>query len=100
MIGFDHFWATYPRRHGRILGRGLCEKRWRKLSLEDKRAAYRGARNYATDVVAGLTIAKDPDRWLRDRLWTDWLEVAVHTPGQDRTYNDPEIPYDPDRDDR
>jgi hypothetical protein len=72
--GFDHFWRVYPRRNGRIIGRALCEKRWVKLTLDERRAAYRGAQAYRADVDAGKTIAKDPDRWLRDRIWTDWLD--------------------------
>jgi hypothetical protein len=77
MIGFDHFWQAYPRRNGRRLGKGLSEKRWVKMTLEDKRAAYRGAKNYAIDCDAGRNIAKDPDRWLRDRLWEDWQDQEV-----------------------
>ena len=77
MVGFDHFWEAYPKRNGRKLGRGLCEKRWVKMSLNDKRAAYRGAVNYAKDCDGGLTIAKDPDRWLRDGLWEDWQEQVT-----------------------
>lgn len=96
--GFDHFWAIYPRRNGRIIGKGLCEKRWMKLSLDDRRAAYRGARNYRADVDAGLTIAKDPDRWLRDRLWMDWQESPEDPPRGQATCNPADaIPYDPDR---
>jgi hypothetical protein len=72
MLGFDFFWKTYPKRNGRLIGKSLCQKRWLSMSLEDRRGAYRGARNYAEDVDAGKTIAKDPDRWLRDRLWEDW----------------------------
>jgi hypothetical protein len=95
MIGFDKFWSVYPRRNGRILGRGLCEKRWVKLPIEDKRLAYRGAQNYGADVKAGLTIAKDPDRWLRDKLWTDWLEAAS-APTSGGTITTQEVPYDPE----
>ncbi len=75
--GFAEFWSAYPRRNGKIIGRSLCVKRWEKLSLEDRRAAWRGAKNYGGAVSAELTIAKDPDRWLRDRLWEDWQEPAV-----------------------
>jgi DNA-binding transcriptional ArsR family regulator len=92
--GFDVFWSTYPKRNGRLIGRGPCEKRWRKLSLDNRRAAYRGAKNYAADVAAGLTIAKDPDRWLRDKLWTDWQDATISQP---LTLNSQEVPYDPDR---
>ncbi len=75
--GFSEFWSAYPTRNGKRLGRGLCEKRWKAMALEAKRAAWRGARNYALAVGDGLTIAKDPDRWLRDKCWEDWQEPAT-----------------------
>ena len=79
MLGFDHFWTVYPKRNGRRIGKSLCVKRWPTLSLDDKRAAYRGAVNYAEDVANDKTIAKDPDRWLRDRCWEDWqTELATY----------------------
>ncbi len=75
--GFDKFWPVYPQRNAKKVGKGVCEKIWARLSLEDRRAAYRGARNYAKAVADGLTLAKDPERWLRGRCWVDWQEPAV-----------------------
>lgn len=74
LLGFDQFWEVYPRRNGKRLNRGVAEKVWVKLSLEDRRAAYRGAVIYARAVAAEQQIAKDPDRWLKHRLWTDWQD--------------------------
>lgn len=74
LAGFEEFWGTYPMRNGKRIGRGLCENRWRKLSQQDRTAAFVGATNYATACRRGLQIAKDPDRWLRDRLWEDWQD--------------------------
>lgn len=93
LYGFDFFWETYPKRNGRRIGRGLCEKRWVKLSLGERRDAYRGALNYAKDCDLGLTIAKDPDRWLRDRLWQDW---QLTTPVKSTTVTTPEDPTNED----
>ena len=67
--GFDDFWSGYPSRRGRKVGKSKCLDRWRKLSLDDRRAAWRGAVNYAAEIG---DFAKDPERWLRDRLWEDW----------------------------
>jgi hypothetical protein len=75
-----HWWPTYPARNGKKLGKAKTLARWRKLSLDDQRAALRGARHYAAACEQGLTIAKDPERWLRDRCWLDWQEPA--TPDQ------------------
>jgi hypothetical protein len=76
-IGFDYFWNTYPMRNGRRIGKHPCQNRWAKMPMDDRRAAYRGAVNYNTAVKNGETLAKDPDRWLRDRLWEDWLHEEV-----------------------
>lgn len=74
--GFQDFWDAYPKRNGRRLGRAKCEVRWKKLDLDTRRAAWRGARHYCADVDAGLQIAKDPERWLRDRCWEEWQEPS------------------------
>lgn len=87
LYGFDHFWAVYPARNGRKVGKGLCQKRWRKMNLDDRRAAYRGALNYAVEVG---DFAKDPDRWLRDRLWESY-QGAPETQAEESGY-DPDDP--------
>jgi hypothetical protein len=94
LTGFNEFWGTYPRRNGRIIGKEKCQTRWKKYSLGTRRAAWRGAKNYAMDCDSGLTIAKDPDRWLRDRSWEDWQEPTVNT--KEATKVTQEVPFDPD----
>lgn len=74
LYGFDQFWGVYPPRNGKRLERGKAEVQWRKMVLDDRRAAWRAAKNYARAVEAGLTIAKDAHRWLRDRCWADWMD--------------------------
>ncbi len=76
LLGFDEFWEIYPKRNGKRLGRGDSEERWKKLSETDLHAAIDGACNYAAACNGGLTIAKDPMRWLRDKCWVDWQEPA------------------------
>lgn len=77
LLGFDHFWSAYPERHGKKLGKGKCQQRWVKIALADRRNAFRGAVNYAKAVADHLTIAKDPERYLRDRVWEDWQIPAT-----------------------
>ena len=78
LLGFDQFWAAYPMRGGRRRGRGLCETRWKKLTLTERRAAYRGAVHYGIERPDGAEIsAADPDRWLRDRRWEDYQDAVV-----------------------
>jgi hypothetical protein len=76
LLGFAEFWETYPKRNGKRLGRGDCEERWKKLGTDDRSAIVVGVRHYATACDGGLTIAKDPMRWLRDKCWVDWQEPA------------------------
>ncbi len=74
---FEDFWQTYPKRNNKRLGRGTCETLWEKLNPEDRSAALVGAMNYADAVGLDLTIACDPERFLRRRAWEDWQEPAV-----------------------
>jgi hypothetical protein len=80
LLGFAEFWAIYPKRNGKRLGRRLCEGLWAKLPLEDRRAAWRGAHHYADAVEVDLTIAKDPERFIKHRVWEDWQEPATPDP--------------------
>lgn len=75
-LGFEAFWEVYPKRNGKKVGRRICEQQWARLSLADRRAAWRGAVHYADSVDRGLTIAKDPERFLKHRVWEDWQEPA------------------------
>lgn len=73
---FDDFWPSYPKRNGKRLGKPKAFERWKRLSPDDRRAALVGARFYAAACDRGLNIAKDPERWVRDRCWEDWQEPA------------------------
>jgi hypothetical protein len=81
LIGFDHFWNAYPQRNGKRLGRGICEGKWSKMNLDERRAAYHGAVHYAAACEAGLQGAMDPERFLAHRRWVDWQTPAVPGPG-------------------
>lgn len=74
---FTAWWATYPRRNGKRVGRGEALRVWSRLKPAERGAAQIAVRNYAAAVADDMTIAKDPHRWLRARCWEDWLEPAV-----------------------
>lgn len=76
LLGFPEFWEQYPKRNGKREGRGKAEQVWRRLSYEERKAAWRGARHYGSACDSGLTIAADAFRWLRDRRWEDWQDPA------------------------
>lgn len=69
----DHFWPAWPRRHGRRNGKAPALARWKKLSLSDQRLALKGAKRYAEHCQQTGTYAMDAARWLKDRLWEEWL---------------------------
>jgi hypothetical protein len=78
--GFEHFWTAWPARGGKRLYRSKAEALWMRLSLRDRRAAYRGAVHYAQACAAGTQGAMDAFRWLRDRSWGDWQEAPTGGP--------------------
>lgn len=93
--GFDAFWNAYPKRNGKRIGRSQCEQKWKTLSPEDRADAYIGAANYSQACEKGLTLAKDPERFLKGRVWVDWLDG----PGapDNRNGSGPRAPIDTDR---
>jgi hypothetical protein len=58
---FEQFWTIYPERDGRKRGKANALLEWRKLTVEQRRRAYVGARNLA----ASDDVPKDPERFLR-----------------------------------
>lgn len=72
----EHFWPAWPSRNGKKLSKSKALGYWLKLSVDEQRAALRGARNYAAASRAGMAGAKDAFRWLRDREWPDWQDPA------------------------
>lgn len=58
---FAAFWDVYPQRNGRKVGKANALIEWRKLTVEERRRAYIGARHLA----ASDQLPKDPERFLR-----------------------------------
>jgi hypothetical protein len=72
---FEEFWLAYPKRDGKRLEKGKATAQWRRLSRADRLAAMEGVEHYA----ASGRRAKDAYRWLRDRLWVEWVDGAGDT---------------------
>jgi hypothetical protein len=89
LYGFAHFWEAWPRRAGKRLHRGHAEAQWKTLTLRQRKAAWRGAVNYAMACDLGTQGAIDAFRWLRDRSWDDWQEPPTphRPPGTAATTN-------------
>ena len=58
---FEEFWKVYPARNGEKRGKANALIEWRKLTLDQRRRAYVGAKNLA----ATDTLPKDAERFLR-----------------------------------
>lgn len=58
---FEKWWAVYPQRNGKKVGKGNARAEFGKLTWEQRRRAYWGAVNLAKSD----TLPKDPERFLR-----------------------------------
>ena len=74
--GWSEFWSIYPKRNGRKLTKPEAMKAWAKLTMEQRRAAYRATQAYAIACNAGQTLAKDAVRFLKPDIWGEWLAPA------------------------
>lgn len=81
---FEQFWKVYPPRKGRKDGKGNALIEWRKLTLEERRRAYRGAKHLAQSDQ----LPKDAERFLRrakggkgDFPFDDWQDPPVSSDG-------------------
>lgn len=95
---FEKFWAIYPERDGKKLGRGNALVEWRKLTLDERRRAYIGAEYLS----ASGQRPKDAERFLRktkggDFPFDDWQTPAVsdseNTTNMTRLDDGSEIPW-------
>ena len=73
---FDSFWKFYPSRQGKKLGKDKARKIWDRLKPAERDLALIGVHHYAESTING-PYAKDAERWLRDKCWTDWQEPAT-----------------------
>lgn len=69
----DHFWPAYPPRDDRKLYKAKALEQWCRLTLDERRQALKAAKVMAAKGV------RPPDafRWLRDKVFVDWLVPAA-----------------------
>ena len=77
---FTEFWSVYPTRNGRKVGKNKALGIFKGLTEDEQRQAVEAAENYAAATRAGGPYARDPERFLRDRFWCDYLSPAVPEP--------------------
>ena len=69
---FLEFWKLYPKRNGKKIGKAKTANLFQKLKAADKEQIFTAVKNYA----ASGQMAKDPERFIKDDYWRDWLEPA------------------------
>jgi hypothetical protein len=75
---FDEWWNLYPDRNGKKVGKPEALRKWKRLTLDDRKLVLVATRNYAdsSGVRDGIGI-KDPHRWLcsgkGNEPWKEWL---------------------------
>jgi hypothetical protein len=74
-ISFEDFWKAYPARRGVKKGKGQALARWKRLTADERKAAFEVLPAYARSG----DYPKDAERWLRDKLWIgfEFDEVAA-----------------------
>lgn len=75
---FEVFWGAYPRRNGRRLGKKAAFERFMALSETDQLQAIQAASQYARSLIPKpgefVPAARDPERFLKQDFWRDYLE--------------------------
>ena len=76
---FEHFWAIYPRREGK----GAAYKAWKKLSMDQRRKAYRECKRQLADLTArtnqgGKNVCPHPSTWINQARFDDGDGLPSH----------------------
>ncbi len=79
---FEKFWEAYPLRNGHKVGKQKTYKLFASLLNGDRELIIQAAQNYAKSKLAKDGYAKDPERFLKDDYWRDWLEVKKQKQGE------------------
>jgi hypothetical protein len=78
---FAKFWAAYPARNRRKLGKAQAQELFKKLSDEDQALCVQAAANYAKGCTQTgdefVPMPRDAIRFLKGDWWRDWLDEAV-----------------------
>jgi len=70
---FEKFWTLYPCRNGKRVGKNKSKKLFDKIKPKEYEQLMIATENYSKSKNASEGYAKDPERFLRDDFWKDWL---------------------------
>jgi hypothetical protein len=81
---FEEFWNIYPKRDGHRNGKLKTLKLWKLLPADDRALLLQAAKNFSRSPLALDNKARDPERFLNDEWWREWLESAGATGAEQR----------------
>lgn len=95
---FEKFWEHY----GKKVGKKKSFKQWQKIPLEKQREAYKFVTAYKK-VRPIKQYRKDPERFLRDRIWESDEHILeqyaeMQKTGSQAVTNQVQMPYQPRKD--
>lgn len=73
---FERWWKTYPEREGRKLGKKVAASIFKKIPQKLWDDLKIATTNYIKYLECGVN-AKDPERFLRNNFWKDFIKPAV-----------------------
>jgi uncharacterized protein YdaU (DUF1376 family) len=78
---FETFWGLYPARNGKKAGKKTTHKLALSLSQADRDLLLVAVRNYAASEDCRRGFSKDPERFLKNDYWRDFIDAPT-TPCQ------------------
>lgn len=78
---FEIFWHSYPTRNGQKVGKSATLKLYNKLKNGERELLLQATKNYADSKTVKDGFAKDPQRFLRDNFWKDWIVTKIQEAG-------------------
>ena len=73
---FNEFWGLYPERDGRKVGKAKSLENFLKIPSASHMDVLKAVKNYSVSDMAKRGFAKDPQRFLLNSFWKDWLETT------------------------
>ncbi len=73
-VEFLEFWGIYPSRNGKKLNKKKCFSLFSKLNNQERKEVNVAVKNYARSKRVLDGFPKDPERFLEDKYWREWIE--------------------------
>ncbi len=71
---FLEFWGNYPSRNGKKLNKKKCFSLFNLLNNQERKEVNAAAKNYARSKRVLDGFITDPEGFLKDKYWREWIE--------------------------